>query len=31
MQSRTDATSQDTFRQELLEYKNRKLKYSNLD
>ena len=31
MQSRTDNTSQDTFKQELLEYKTKQLKYSNLD
>ena len=31
MQNRTDNTSQDTFKQELLEYKTKKLKYSNLD
>ncbi len=31
MQNRTDNTSQDTFKQELLEYKAEQLKYSNLD
>lgn len=31
MQNRTDNTSQDIFKQELLKYKTKKLKYSNLD
>lgn len=31
MQDRIDNTSEDTFKQELLEYKTKKLKYSNLD
>lgn len=31
MQNRTDNTSQDTFKQELLRYKTEQLKYSNLD
>lgn len=31
MQNRRDNTSEDTYKQELLEYKTKKLKYSNLD